>query len=227
MLDDGKSDLEIADQLNRTVEGIHYAMRKYQLIRTTQIQNLENEIWKDINGYEGFYQISNYGRVRSLPRWIYYSDGRKYHYDAVLLRQKVDHGGYNLVELTINCNVKTHKVHRLVAEAFIPNPNCLPEVNHKDENKNNNRADNLEWCDNEYNNHYGTRLERIHNIVIQSQGKPVVFTRISDGEKYYYPAIRVSAKDLGLDERSVHRCLKKEPGHKTVKGFKVEYAETI
>lgn len=225
MLDNNKTDTEIANFFERKINGIHYAMRKYGLTRSTHIQNLENEIWKDIDGYEGYYQVSNYGRVKSLPRWIAYSDGRCYFYDGVLLKQKHDHGGYCLVELTINSNLHTCKVHRLVAKAFIPNPNNFPEINHKDEDKTNNCVDNLEWCDNNYNNHYGTRQERINNIMIDKLGKPVIFTKIETGETFYYPAISMGVKELELDPRSVQKCLSKKPYHKTVKGYTVEYAE--
>lgn len=224
MINDNKSDIEIMERLHRNKDNIKYAMRKYNIFRTTIIEDLEDEIWKDIPNYEGYYQVSNYGRVKSLPRWIIYSDGRKYFYDGVLLKQKHDHGGYCGVELTINSNLETFKVHRLVAQMFIPNPNNLPEVNHKDENKDNNCVDNLEWCDNYYNNHYGTRLERINDIMIKTRGKPVIFTKISTGEQFYYPAVNIGVKELNLDPRTVQRCLKKEPYFKTVKGYIVEYA---
>lgn len=224
MVESNKTDSEIAEFFNRKINGIHYIMRKYNITRSTEVQDLENEIWKDVDGYEGYYQVSNLGRVKSLPRWIIYSDGRHYFYDGVILKIKHDHGGYCCVELTINSNLRTHKVHRLVAHAFIPNPQNLPEINHKDENKDNNCVENLEWCDNNYNNHYGTRLDRIHKIIIEKHGRPVVFTKNNTGEKFYYPAINIGAKDLNLDIRTVQRCLNKEPKFKTIKGYTVEYA---
>lgn len=225
MIDENKSIQEIAKFFERNIDGIRYAMRKNNIVQSSKILDLDNEIWKDINGYEGYYQVSNLGRVKSLPRWIYYSDGRKYFYDGVILSFNTDHGGYSTVVLTINTNLETKKVHRLVAEAFLPNPNNLPEVNHKDENKKNNQVSNLEWCNNDYNNHYGTRLERVQNILIETLGKPVVFTKIDTGEKFYYPAINIGIKELNLDPRAVQRCLKKEPYYKTVKGFSVEYVQ--
>ena len=110
-----------------------------------------NEIWKEIEGYEGKYEVSNLGNVRSLK----YARSNK----VKLLKQASDHG-YKRVNLFKNGKRKSHWVHRLVAIAFLPNPNNLPQVNHKDENKTNNRMDNLEWCTIKYNMNYGTRNER-------------------------------------------------------------------
>lgn len=100
------------------------------------------EIWKDNEGYEGMYQVSNMGRVRSLRR-------------NIILRQGISRGYYILI-LSKNGKRLTNKVHRLVANAFISNPNNYPIVNHKDENKTNNCVNNLEWCDSKYNINYGT-----------------------------------------------------------------------
>lgn len=109
------------------------------------------EIWKDIKGYEGKYQVSNYGRVKSLN---YRHTGKE-----KLLKPTLQPDGYLHVSL---CKpLKRFSIHRLVANAFIPNPENLPCVNHKDENKHNNNVCNLEWCTHKYNNEYGTRLKRV------------------------------------------------------------------
>lgn len=111
------------------------------------VKDLEGEIWKDIEGYEGMYQVSNYGRVKNLER---------YSYQGHLLAERllsITHaaGGYCDVSLYKD-GVREHKKpHRLVAEAFIPNPDNLPEVDHIDTNKDNNRADNLRWCTHQEN----------------------------------------------------------------------------
>ncbi len=110
------------------------------------------EIWKDIEGYEGKYQASNLGNVRSL-------NYRKTS-ELKLLKQKTDGNGYKRVNLYKDGKRKNCRVHRLVAIAFLPNPNNLPVVNHKDEDKTNNNVNNLEWCTQEYNLNYGTRNER-------------------------------------------------------------------
>lgn len=112
------------------------------------------EIWKDVVGYEGLYQVSNLGRVKSLPR-------RGTVLRERILRTTIDRKGYVCVCFTKNSEKKTVKIHRLVAMAFIPNDRDLPEVNHKDENKLNNCSTNLEWCSGRYNILYNDRQKKI------------------------------------------------------------------
>ena len=111
------------------------------------------EIWKDIKGYEGLYQVSNMGRVKSFN---YKNTGKE-----GILEGSKNKRGYKVVHLSKNGKTNHYRIHRLVAITFIPNPNNYPEVNHIDEDKNNNRMDNLEWCDGKYNLNYGTRNKRI------------------------------------------------------------------
>ena len=114
---------------------------------------LPKQVWKDIPGYEGVYQVSNTGKVRSLN---YRGTGK-----TKILKQSTSKHGYKKVVLYKNKKGKTYLVHRLIAQTFIPNPNNWPQVNHKDENKTNNVAWNLEWCTSKYNNNYGTCRERM------------------------------------------------------------------
>lgn len=108
-----------------------------------------NEIWKDIKDYEGLYQISNLGNVKSLN---YNHTGKE-----KLLKPQITKDGYCRVQLSQNNKHKQHSIHRLVAQAFLPNPDNLPCVNHKDEWKQNNIVSNLEFCDNYYNANFGDR----------------------------------------------------------------------
>lgn len=110
------------------------------------------EIWKDIEGYEGMYQISNLGRVKSLKM--------KKEHNEYLLKPFKSKNGYLRVSLSKSNKFKQPLIHRLVAIHFLDNPNNYPEVNHKDENKLNNCVDNLEWCDRKYNVLYGTAKQR-------------------------------------------------------------------
>ena len=128
-----------------------------------------DEIWKDIEGYEG-YQVSSEGRVRSLDRWVVYKNGKKRFRKGMILKPFLNNCGYFQVYLGKNGKQKWLKVHRLVAKAFIPNPDNLPEVNHINEfDKTDNKVENLEWCDRSYNVNYGTGVQRRR----EKQGKKV------------------------------------------------------
>ena len=108
------------------------------------------EIWKDIKGYEGKYQVSNLGRVKRLRHKVNSNNGGRYTSEMYI--KSTDNGnGYKIVGLSKNHKRKNYYVHRLVAEAFIENLNNYKEVNHKDNNKDNNQINNLEWCDRSYN----------------------------------------------------------------------------
>lgn len=117
------------------------------------------EYWKPVVGYEGLYMVSNWGRVKSMN---YNHSGKER-----IMKLHPNDRGYLYVELWKNNKRKTFRVHRLVAEAFLPNPYNLPMINHRDENKSNNNVNNLEWCDCKYNNTYGTRIERCSKPVVQ------------------------------------------------------------
>ena len=121
----------------------------------------EQEIWKDVVGYEEFYKVSNKGNVRSVARKD--SIGRKC--GGRVLKPLNHRHGYLQVDMYKNGKVKRKYIHRLVAEAFNPNPKGFLEINHKDENKSNNELSNLEWCTREYNVNYGTLIERLSKKV--------------------------------------------------------------
>lgn len=104
------------------------------------------EEWRPIKGYEGFYEVSNLGRVRSLDREIVRNDERKQFYHGITLKNIITKIGYAAVFLCKNNKYTLSHIHRVVATAFIPNPQSLPQVNHIDGNKQNNHVDNLEWC---------------------------------------------------------------------------------
>ena len=104
------------------------------------------EEWRPVVGYEGLYEVSNIGQVINIKT-------------GHILKQHKDKDGYWVLSLKRD-KYKTYFAHRLVAQAFIPNPDNLPMVNHKDEDKTNNNVDNLEWCTAKYNSTYGTARER-------------------------------------------------------------------
>lgn len=160
------------------------------------------EIWADLPGYEGLYRISNLGEIVSTPRKGTNGGTKQY---------RITHKGYAEVTLCKDGKQRTEKVHRLVALTFIPNPNNLPEVNHRDENKLNNRVDNLEWCTTQYNLNYGTRTVK--------SGRPVQC--VETGK--IYPGSAWAARELGFDQSTITKCCK-NPNRATC-GYHWKYVE--
>lgn len=119
------------------------------------------EEWKDIVGYEGYYQVSSDGNVRSLNRTVHHSknSGTRILFGRMIKNHK-NTKGYISVALSKNGVVAMYRVHRLVAKMFVPNPNNLPEINHIDENKSNNASSNLEWVSHLNNIRHGTGIRR-------------------------------------------------------------------
>lgn len=165
------------------------------------------EVWKDIEGYEGLYQISNFGRVKSLPKphknaHGYYLTKEKILSPRVCGTQRE----YLSVALQRDGERKQIKIHRLVAQAFIPNPNNLPEVNHIDENKGNNKADNLEWCTRSYNVNYGSRIEKQRKTLI----KPVAAYDAIGNFVQSFDSLAEAALFANVDGSNISRACKKE-----------------
>lgn len=128
-----------------------------------------NEL-RDVVGFEQYYAVSSDGRIIAKPRTIMRSNNRIWHLDERELKPHDNGNGYLSVLLYDENHKERKYVHRLVAEAFIPNPDNLPQINHKDENKKNNSVENLEWCTCYYNLTYGTHLQR----VADAQSMPVL-----------------------------------------------------
>ena len=155
------------------------------------------EEWRDIAGYEGLYQVSNLARVRSVDRIINaVLRGTTYtrNIKGRVLRQRKIYRGYCAITL----KNKSLFIHRIVAEAFVPNPDNLPEINHKDENKLNNRADNLEWCDRPYNVNYGTGIQR--------REKPIEQLTLDGQHVAYYTSIKNAERQLGFDQSYITKA---------------------
>lgn len=160
------------------------------------------EIWEDIKGFEGYYQISNLGNVKSLCRVV--KRGKNYKPVNERILKPYYHDGYPEVVLSINGNPRTFSIHRLVAEAFIPNPNKLPIINHKDENPSNNRVDNLEWCTYSYNLAYNDARVKAavpKRKAIRQYTKDGVFIK-------EWSHARDAAEALKLNKRAIYECCK-------------------
>ena len=119
------------------------------------------ECWRAVVGYEGYYEVSNLGNVKSIERLVRHSRSNiEFLRKGKLFKPSIERAGYLKVQLSVRGKSKYYFVHRLVAQAFLPNPDNLPEVNHKNEIKTDNNLDNLEWCSRLYNQNYGTKIER-------------------------------------------------------------------
>lgn len=163
-----------------------------------------DEIWRDIDGYKGLYQISNKGRVKSL-KW-----GKER-----ILKPVINNSGYYCINLYNDSVIKRFLLHRLVAQAFIPNPHNLPEVNHKDENKKNNCVENIEWCDRRYNNNYGTRNKRLSRKILQ-------YSKSGEFIREWKSAHEVE-RVLKIAQTNITQCCRGK--HKSAYGFIWKYKE--
>ena len=173
------------------------------------------EEWRDIEGYEGYYQVSNYGQVRSLDRWRNSGTGG-YMHKGRILKQEISNCGYYMVTLSVDGRCKRYSVHRLVAQAFIPNLEYKEQVNHIDGEKSNNTVENLEW---------NTQSE--NTIHAFSNGLMVPNTK---GRKVYcfetgktYMSIAQAGRELNIDHSHIGRVCKGI--YKQTKGYTFKYVD--
>lgn len=153
------------------------------------------EVWKDIPNYEGLYQVSNLGRVKSFRRSSKYRNAKEF-----ILKPTLANNGYCQVTLyRSSSDKKKFLVHRLVAESFIPNPDGLPQINHKDEDPANNAASNLEWCTAKYNNLYGTARVRS----IDTKSRAVEQYTLEGKLIAIYRSARIASELLGISYKAI------------------------
>jgi hypothetical protein len=174
------------------------------------------EIWKPIAGTNGFIEVSNKGRVRSLLRG-----------EPRILKPQVDNKGYHRIRVTVEREKMSYKVHREIAKAFIPNPNNLPQVNHKDGNKSNNSVDNLEWITNRDNAHHAIANGLWDSVIEGSRRenerrkRPVIgyFTSENSSTSRRFESVAEAERFVG--SRHVTDVLKGKRSH--VKGWTFRY----
>lgn len=157
---------------------------------------------RPVKGYEGYYEVDNCGRVYALDRVIHVEDhGRSYDkpLSGGIIKQHMHSKGYKIVPLTRDGKTKNVFVHRIVATAFLPNPDNLPCINHKDEDKTNNFAENLEWCTYQYNNAYGSKPKKHSKWMRGRKLSDEHKQHISEGHKRYWDRIRAERRTDGVD----------------------------
>lgn len=163
---------------------------------------MKKEYWRDIVGYEGLYQVSNWGRVRSLAR-----NGTK----GKILKPRLRSDGYLQVSLCKDGKQLNKKVHRLVAEAFLDNPNNLPEVNHLSEDKTDNRVQNLCWVSSKANCNWATRNERISKSMKNRKNSTTIVQCYLDGSVIMeWTSANEIERQLGFKHRYIGACCRGE-----------------
>ena len=191
---------------------------------------MENEIWKDVQNFEGLYQVSNLGRVRSLDRkkWggkVFYTlKGR-------ILKPKLDGKG-NYLQICFHKDGKTYhkQIHQLVAGEFLKNPNNYPCINHKNEIKTDNRAENLEWCSYSYNALYGNA--RFKNVISRTKNKsknsekPILMIDLNGNVIREFRSCYDASRFTGLSRTIIRYCCIGNKRNKTAGGYKWKYKES-
>lgn len=175
------------------------------------------EVWRDVPGWEDLYQVSSLGCVRSKDRLVRVNVFGKREGIRIIRGRAIKsilHNGWThhpeyMVSLSREGKSVKMYVHRLVAMAFIPNPNNLPCINHKDENSLNNVVTNLEWCDSSYNNAYGTRVERVAKSNRKNRRcKPVIQYTVQGEYIREWSSVNEIERELGFSEGSISYCCK-------------------
>ena len=189
---------KINDFLNNSNHNFAYSNYNCKFVEESNNYSLNKimetqEVWKPVKDYEGLYEVSNLGRVRDTEKYLIRNGS-----------PSIDMG-YILVGLVKDDKTKVKRMHRLVAEAFIPNPEALPFVNHKDQNPSNNRVDNLEWCTSTYNANYKRDSEL--RKLSQGRQKMVVIMDKSGNEVTRCRSVNEAAEYLGISRGAVSKCL--------------------
>lgn len=185
---------------------------------------MENEIWKDVPGYVGIYQVSNYGRIKSLSRHIYRKNGQISKLQEKILSPGIDKYGYYIVVL---CNGKkeTKTIHRIVALSFINNPNNLPEIDHKDGNRKNNKVENLRWVTRKENANNPISILRYSHTAKQIQNYKYLMKSVKQIKDGKVIAEYESMRDAERKTKIAHSSIKKTITGKlkNAGGFQWEY----
>lgn len=177
------------------------------------------EVWRSVKNYEGFYEVSNYGNIRSVDRYIVGKRNKTYTLKGRIKKKSIGGNGYHIVTLSKNGLDKQMLVHRLVASAFIENKNNLPVINHKDEDKLNNHVDNLEWCTYTHNNRYGSVREKTR-ATIKKLGHMVPVNKYDINGNFIckYESLSEAKRETGVHIQNISIAIK---GYEVVNGKRV------
>ena len=175
---------------------------------------MKKEIWKDVVGYEGLYEVSNFGRVKNLDQLRMPQNA---FHKAKILKPHLDKDGYPRIGMTKNKKRRNYTVHRIVARAFIPNPDNLPQINHKDGVPDNNHVDNLEWCTALYN------IRHSVEIGLNPNEQAIILKNLETGEEHYFQSQTKASLFLGKNESYVSHCLSR--GENVKHGYRMKRVE--
>ena len=164
------------------------------------------EVWRDVKGYEGLYQVSSEGRVKTLARTCNTKGGSKRTVKERILKPWLQKDGYLLVGLNVDGKRKTATVHRLVCKAFHDNLDNKPEINHINEDKADNRACNLEWCTRRENVNHGSRNDRAANGIAKALSKPVGQYTLDDKLIKIWPSANEAERQAGFCHSTISQA---------------------
>ena len=164
-----------------------------------------NEIWKNIKDYEGIYQCSNTGKIRTCDRIVTESNGKTQFRRGQEIKPHLNKNGYLQFALNKNAKRKMVYVHIIVAQTFLNNPNNLKTVNHKDGNKTNNNIDNLEWCSYSDNNKHSYSILNRSVVDEGASPKPIYVINTESNIISYYPSITAATYGIGLSHTQINR----------------------
>jgi len=196
---------------------------------------IPGEVWKSIPGYEGYYEASSFGRIRSLDRLVNHNYGGKALKKGRILAKRINGNGYYDCGLCVNQKLRVIQVHVLVCMAFYPNPERKGTVNHKDLDKLNNYASNLEWATHKENVHHfiASGRKRIPNHpphvrdrITKASMKKVTLLDIHSNEERQFESVNSAAEYIGIDQSTISQAIKR--GNLVSKKYRIRFtAKTI
>lgn len=215
----------------KATDSIPYGVDAKPVVVGANFMNMEQEIWKSIDGFGGTFEASTLGRIRSIERIVIYKNGRKHKYPSCILSSTIAPNGYRIVNLAFSGDCKSSSVHRLIAKTFIPNPENKYTVNHINGIKTDNRLVNLEWMTQSENQYHAlslglwtsTKGRKNLGVTGKNHGasRRVRQSDLFGNEIKIWDSISEAERGVGISHSCIIGCCKKQ--RNTSKGFKWEY----